>query len=218
MKENKHHSRREFLKQLAFAGAGVVAAPSFLGALTEVPDSAKSASGKYAISETRPRPAGAKFVGNLTTEPCETVRIGLIGLGQRGFGFSPQNAGVLAERRGYWGLLGEILNVPFARVVAVADRDFSRAEEAVRICSRIRPNRPAPGIYAGTENAWKSLCAREDVDVVVIATPWNLHVPMALRAMNSGKHVFIEVPAAVSVDECWALTDASELTQRHCVI
>lgn len=218
MKESKHHSRREFLKQLAFAGAGVVVAPSFLCALTEVPDSAKNASGKNTISETRPRPPGAKFVGELTTEPLETVRVGLIGLGQRGFGFSPQNASVPVERRGYWGLLGEILNVPFAQVVAVADRDFSRAEEAVRIGSRIRPNLPAPGIYAGTENAWKNLCERDDIDVVVVATPWNLHVPMALHAMNSGKHVFIEVPAAVSVDECWALADASELTQRHCVI
>jgi len=59
---------------------------------------------------------------------------------------------------------------------------------------------------------------RDDIDAVYIATPWAWHVPMALRAMERGKHAFVEVAAAVSVDECWQLVNASERTQRHCVM
>jgi predicted dehydrogenase len=40
------------------------------------------------------------------------------------------------------------------------------------------------------------LLKREDIDLVVIATPWIWHVPMAVAGMKQGKHVAIEVPAA----------------------
>ena len=59
---------------------------------------------------------------------------------------------------------------------------------------------------------------REDVDVVYIATPWEWHVPMCLRVMHHGKHAFVEVSAAVTVEQCWQLVDTSERTQRHCVL
>ena len=60
--------------------------------------------------------------------------------------------------------------------------------------------------------------ARDDLDVVYIATPWEWRVPMALGAMDHGKHAFVEVPAAVTVADCWRLVDTSERTQRHCVM
>jgi len=53
---------------------------------------------------------------------------------------------------------------------------------------------------------------------VLVATPWRLHVPMALTVLNAGKHVAVEVPAAVTLDECWALVEASERNHRHCMI
>jgi hypothetical protein len=54
--------------------------------------------------------------------------------------------------------------------------------------------------------------------VVYIATPWELHVPMAVEAMKNGKHAFVEVPVAVTVDECWEMVEVSEKTGKHCVI
>lgn len=47
-----------------------------------------------------------------------------------------------------------------------------------------------------------------DVDAVVIATPMPLHVPQSVAALKAGKHVLSEVPAAVSLEECWELLEA----------
>jgi hypothetical protein len=62
------------------------------------------------------------------------------------------------------------------------------------------------------------MVARDDIDAVYIATPWAWHVPMALGAMTHGKHAFVEVASALTVDDCWRLVDASERLQRHCVM
>jgi len=59
---------------------------------------------------------------------------------------------------------------------------------------------------------------REDLDAVVIATPWRWHTPRAVEAMAAGKHALIEVPAAVTLDECWELVEAQEKTGRHCMM
>ena len=56
------------------------------------------------------------------------------------------------------------------------------------------------------------LCDDPNVDVVYNTTPWALHVPVQLAAMNCGKHVFTEVPSAFTVDECWELVEMSERT------
>jgi hypothetical protein len=41
---------------------------------------------------------------------------------------------------------------------------------------------------------------------------------MAVAAMKKGKHAFVEVPAAITVDGCWELVDTAEKTQRHCMM
>ena len=41
---------------------------------------------------------------------------------------------------------------------------------------------------------------------------------MALAAMNSGEHAFVEVPAAATIEDCWKLVDTSEKTRRHCLM
>src|SRR5699024_10677454 len=51
-----------------------------------------------------------------------------------------------------------------------------------------------------------------------IATPWDKHTPMAVYAMEHGKHACTEVPAAVSLDECWQLVETSERTKKHCMM
>src|SRR5690606_9321143 len=66
--------------------------------------------------------------------------------------------------------------------------------------------------------SWKTVCDREDIDLIYIATPWKLHTPMALYAMEHGKHVAVEIPAATTVEDCWNLVETSEKTKRHCVM
>ena len=217
----KNHSRREFLKQLAFVGAGAAAFPSTLAALSDenpAKESSVPGSEEKPAFEMRSRVPGVKSVLNLKTEPVETVRVGIIGLGHRGLGSFSRSRSVPGGNGVYRGLLGEILKIPFARVSAICDTSYERTKEAAEICRRWRPDVPAPKIFSGTESAWETLCEEENIDVIFIATPWRWHAPMAIRAMESGKHAFVEVPAALTLEECCSLVDTSEQTRRHCVM
>ena len=125
------------------------------------------------------------------------IRLGVVGTGNRG-----------------QGVIGRVLNLPGVDVVAICDRNpekIAQAREALK-----KAGRPAAKEYLGLE-AWKALCADDNVDVVYNTTPWELHVPVALAAMRGGKHVFTEVPSAFTVDECWELVETSEETKRHCM-
>jgi hypothetical protein len=192
-------SRREFLRLAALAGFGLGIGNGLTSNLEAAPDPrALSFSGITEIGKTRPRPAGAKPVWNLATKPMEKVRVAFIGLA-RGMTH-----------------LDSALNLPFAEVIAVCDLLQDRAENAAKKVANKTGKRPA--VYAGDENIWEKMIARDDIDVVYISTPWEWHVPMCVKSMKAGKHAFVEVSAAVTVDECWQLVDTSELTQRHCVI
>jgi predicted dehydrogenase len=75
-----------------------------------------------------------------------------------------------------------------------------------------------PDYYTGSEDEWKKLCDRDDLDLIYITTPWDLHTPMAVYAMEQGKHACTEVPAATTLDECWQLVETSERTRKHCMM
>jgi hypothetical protein len=77
---------------------------------------------------------------------------------------------------------------------------------------------PAAKAYGGSEEAWKEMCQSSDIDLVYICTPWKLHTPMAVFAMENGKHAVSEVPAATTLDEAWQLVEASEKTKKHCMM
>jgi predicted dehydrogenase len=72
--------------------------------------------------------------------------------------------------------------------------------------------------YPDGPEDYKRLSSREDLDAVIIATPWNLHAPMAVHAMKSGKYAAVEVPAALTLQECWDLVKASEETGKPCMM
>jgi predicted dehydrogenase len=131
-------------------------------------------------------------------ERHDRVRVGFVGIGGRGSG-----------------LLNDLLNIPGVDVKAVCDL---RKEHADRGAARVvRAGQPRPEAYAGTETIFEKLCAREDLDLVYNATPWDWHVPIALSAMNHGHHTAVEVPAATTLKDCWRLVDTSEKTRRHCI-
>jgi len=190
-------SRRHFLKASALAGVattlggGCATAPA-----TVLPPVSVASPGDLGLS--RPRPAGHKSVNELTTTPLERVRVAVIGL-HRGLSH-----------------VSSCLGIEFVEIVALCDIVDDRAKAAADQCEKSSGKRPV--LYSGNENIWESMVARDDIDAVYIATPWAWHVPMALRAMELGKHAFIEVAAAVTVEDCWRLVDASERAQRHCVM
>ena len=78
-------------------------------------------------------------------------------------------------------------------------------------------NRPGATGYTGPEG-WKKMCEHDELDIVFICTDWLMHTAMATFAMECNKHVAIEVPAAMSVEECWQLVDTAEKTRRHCIM
>ncbi len=127
----------------------------------------------------------------------ETIRFGLIGAGERGR---------------Y--LLFELLACEGVQVKAVADASQVSVDKAVELVRKA--GKPAPNGYSG-DNAWQQLL-EEDLDLVYIATPWDTHAPYAVAAMQAGKHVGVEVPAAVTLEDCWQMVETSERTRRHCVM
>jgi hypothetical protein len=193
--KSTNSSRRDFLKSSSLAGLGAALASSSGGCAT--PRKSGNNSPPQG-NQPRPRPAGQKPVHELTTKPQERIRVAVIGLGR---GLSHVN---------------DCLNIDFVEVVAVCDKREDRATRAANVCEKKTGKRPA--VYTGSETIWEQMVAREDLDVVYVATPWDWHVPMCLQIMERGKHAFVEVSAAVTVAECWQLVDTSERTQRHCVM
>ncbi len=128
----------------------------------------------------------------------DRVRLGIVGLGMRGPG--------AVERMSF--IEGVDIN-------ALCDKYSDRVTKAQGILSKAGLS-PAKE-YSGSEG-WKAMCESPDIDAVYICTPWHLHTPMAVYAMQHGKHVFTEVPAAVTIDECWQLVETSEKTRKHCMM
>lgn len=128
----------------------------------------------------------------------EKVRIGFIGLGNRGPG---------AVKR--------MSQISAVEIVALCDKDSKRVEKQQLVLEKA--NLPKARAFSG-ENGWKQMCESKDLDLIYICTPWSLHTPMAVYAMNQGKHAAIEVPAAKTIDECWQLVETSEKTKKHCMM
>ena len=143
------------------------------------------------------RPAGQEHVLGLATEPLDTVRVGFVGLGSRG---------PYAVRR--------FTHIPGVKVVALCDIRPERVEYSQDILRKA--GLPDAAAYSGSPESYKELCEREDIDLVYVCTDWVNHAPIALYAMEHGKHTAIEVPAATTLDEIWQLINTSERTRKHC--
>ena len=148
---------------------------------------------------TPKRPAGQQSALGLRTAPLQTVRVGFVGLGMRG-----------PDAVSRW------CHIEGTDIKALCDVEADRVEACQRL---LRQNgRPEAAAYSGSTEVYKALCERDDIDLVYIATDWIHHAPIALYAMEHGKHVAIEVPAANTLDEIWALVNTAERTQRHCIM
>jgi predicted dehydrogenase len=131
--------------------------------------------------------------------PQHNIKIGIIGTGNRGTG-----------------LLRNLLRIDNTEITAVCDLFQERAENAVSLCREMRDQKPKT--YCSGENAWKSMLDNENLDAVIIATYWDSHAVIALHAMENGIIPGIEVPAALTTDHCWQLTETSERTNIPCMM
>lgn len=144
------------------------------------------------------REAGQQSVLQLAVDPIEEVRIAFVGLGMRGAD---------AVRR--------YTHIDGVKIVAICDLLPEYVERSQNTLKEA--GFPLAAEYVGAES-YKELCQRDDIDLVYICTDWLNHVPIAVCAMENGKHVAIEVPAATTIDECWQLVNTAEKTQRHCMM
>jgi len=145
-----------------------------------------------------PRPAGQEDMIQFKTDPIPDVGIGVVGLGDRGSG-----------------AVHRLTFVPGCHVAAICDIEPDRAEKNLKV---LESRGQTATIYAGSDEEYKKLCEDPAVDLVYICTDWVHHVPVALYAMEHGKHVALEVPSAETLQACWDLVNTSERTRRHCMI
>lgn len=155
---------------------------------------------------------GASLVGSNTTAPVEAeqaqpfaappiaeVRIGFVGVGGQG----------AAHVR-------NMLRVPGARVTAICDI----VDERVKLMQKwvVEAGQPEPVGYSKGPRDFERLCETQDVDLIFNSTPWEWHVPVCSAAMKNGKHAAVEVPAAMTLDDCWQLVEHAEKYRKHCVM
>ena len=137
---------------------------------------------------------------NYALKPMKRVRVGFIGIGTRG---------TAAVHR--------VSMIPGVDIVALCD---NRSEQVEKNLAWLKEKKYA-GLgkiktYVGDE-AYKDLCDFCACDVVYCSTPWALHQPVAMRALNGGKIPLVEVTSALTVDECWELVETSEKYRIPCM-
>lgn len=150
-------------------------------------------------TKTPLRPAEQKDVLLLKCDPIPTVRVAFIGLGMRGPG-----------------AVSRLSQIDGVEVVALCDIRQERTEAANKILEK--HGRPKAKEFYGNEDIWQKVTELPNVDLIYIATDWVNHAKMGIKAMRDGKHVAIEVPAAMTMDEIWDLVDTSEKTRKHCMM
>ena len=131
--------------------------------------------------------------------PLDRVRTGFVGVGGMGSVH-----------------LENLLSIEGVELRAVCDIREAHAEGAA--AKVIEAGQPTPALFTRGPRDFERMCAEADLDLVYTATPWEWHVPVMLAALRHGKHAVTEVPAAMTVDDCWALVEAAEKYRLHCVM
>lgn len=181
-------SRRSFLQAASVSAAAITSAAAYAQINTGA---------KPKLNRTLKTKAGSMM--DFRAKPLQTVRCAFIGTGARG----PSHIDSCMACEG-------------VQIVAVCDSHKPSAAKAKKMVTDA--GRPAPAVYDNGELDYKKMLERDDIDAVFIATPWEWHAKMAIDAMNAGKHAFVEVPMALTIDELWNMVETSERTQRHCMM
>ncbi len=126
-------------------------------------------------------------------------RIGIIGLGQRGYE------------------LLRVVFVPMAQhdiieITACCDFYEDRAEKGAAYTEEQLGKRPF------TTTNWKEVVDHPEVDAVLVLTAWESHVDMCIYSMRAGKKVGVEVGCTYNIEDCYRLVRAYEETGIHCMM
>src|SRR5690606_5867134 len=184
--------RRSFLKLSGLAGLGILSNKVSASPLEE------QSNYHQILRESQQSYKPIFNMSGYDAPALSTVRTGFVGVGNRG------SAAVYR--------LSMIEGVSIKGICDIRDEKAQAAKK------RIVTSGHEAKIYSGKAESWKEMCRRDDIDFVYIATNWALHAEMAIYAMEQGKHVAVEIPAAVTIEECWQLVMTSERTKKHCVI
>ncbi len=190
MKKN----RRDFLKMtgLTLAGAGV------LNGYASDSENQNNTNLAETMKEYEKKHKQSFNMSGYAAPGMDVVRVGIIGVGQRG----PT----------YIKIMGRVEGVD---IKAICDIRPEKAEASKKMAEELGYK---PMVYSDNKDSWKKLCERDDIDLVIVTTPWTMHAEMGAYAMNQGKHTAIAVPAAATIEECWQLVKTSEETKKHCMM
>lgn len=144
------------------------------------------------------RAVGQADVLQLVCDPIPTVRIAFIGLGMRG----PS-------------AVNNMMNMEGVEIVALCDVEQKNTEKVNKMLEA--KGLPKAQEFYGDTAIWRQVTALPNVDLIYVATDWKSHATIGIQAMKDGKHVAIEVPSAMTMNEIWALINTSEQTRKHCM-
>ena len=184
--------RKKFLKSLLGASA-------FLG----IPYASYSKDHNAIIEmiEDTSKTANGNLFG-FKVDPIDKVKVGIIGLGNRGT--------VLLE------MFKWLVENNNAEIIALCDLQEDKVIKAAETLSKWQKTKPKT--YFGSKDEWKKLAKQDNIDLILILTPWELHAPMSIYGMNHGKHIASEVPIAHTLTDLWNLIEVAERTKKHCVM
>jgi len=189
--------RRDFLKLTGVAGLGLAGGGILKGC----------ASNQSADNKSGEELAGSKFeqsyvqqhnMSGFVAPKIENVRVGIIGLGNRG--------------------PGHMINLTRIEGVEIKALCDIRPEKVEAAKNRLKGTMHNPTTYTGGEEEWKKLCEQKDLDLIIVTTPWYMHAKMAVYAMEQGKHAASEVVLAATLEECWQIVETAERTRKHCMM
>lgn len=135
---------------------------------------------------------GSLFSANALSD--NKVRIGMIATGYRG-----------------QALLEELLKRSDVEITAFADPDTRMLAMAQELVAKYK--KPAPKEYANGDYDYRNLLRDENVDAVIIASPWEWHVIQGVEAMQAGKITGMEVCGAIQLADCWKIVKTYEETK-----
>ncbi len=125
--------------------------------------------------------------------PSRKIAVNSIPVDKNEINFAIVGAGNLAK----WAHLPALKKIEGARLHAVLSNNGARGKAYAKRFG---------ASYATSD--YDELLKDGDVDAVIIASRHKDHAQQAIDALNAGKHVFIEKPMAVTIDECRAISEA----------